>query len=44
MILFITNVRRSVDGKIVAELLPSEIKKAEDCFIRSAQKGSFAEE
>ena len=44
VIWFIANVRRSVDGKIVAELLPSEIKDAEDWFIRSVQKGGFAEE
>ena len=44
VIRFITNVRRSVDGKFVGELLPSEVKDAEDWFIRSAQEESFAEE
>ena len=44
VIWFIANVRRSVDGKIVGELLPSEIKYTEDWFIRSAQKKRFAEE
>ena len=33
---FITNVRRSFYGKIHGELLPSEVKDAEDWFIRSA--------
>ena len=44
VIRFITNVRRSVDEKIVGELLPSEVKDAEDWFIRSAQEESFTEE
>ena len=43
MIWFITNLRRSVDGKTVGELLPSEVKDTEDWFIRSAQEESFAE-
>ena len=30
IIRFTTNVRRSVDGKIAGELLPSEVKDAED--------------
>ena len=30
VIRFITNVKRSIDEKIVCELLPSEIKDAED--------------
>ena len=44
VIWFITNLRRSVDGKIVGELLPSEVKDTEDWFIRSAQEESFAEQ
>ena len=44
VIRFITSVRRSVDGKIVGKLLPSEVKDAEDWFIRSAQDERFAEE
>ena len=44
VIRFITKVRRSVYGKIVGELLPSEKKGAEDWFIRSAQEESFGEE
>ena len=44
VIRFITNVRRSVDENIVGELLPSEVRDAEDWFIRSAQEESFAEE
>ena len=44
VILFITNVRISVDEKIVGELLPSEVRNAEVWFIRSAQEESFAEE
>ena len=44
VIRFITNVRRSVDEKIVGEFLPSEVKDAENWFIRSAQGESFAEE
>ena len=43
VIRFITNVRRLVDGKILGELLPSQVKDAEDSFIRSAQEESFAE-
>ena len=38
LIRFITNVGRSVDEKIVGELFPSEVKDAEDWFIRSAQE------
>ena len=34
-LLFITNAKRSVDRKIVDELLPSEIKETEDWFIKS---------
>ena len=44
VIRFITNARRSVDEKIVGEFLPSEVKDAENWFIRSAQGESFAEE
>ena len=44
LIRFITNVGRSVDEKIVGELFPSEVKDAEDWFIRSAQEESFTEE
>ena len=44
VIWFKTNLRRSVDEKIVGELLPSEVKDAEDWFIRSAQEESFTEE
>ena len=44
VIRFIAKVRRSVYGKIVGELLPSEKKGAEDWFIRSAQEESFGEE
>ena len=44
LIRFITNVGRSVDGKIVGELLPSELKDAENWFIRSAQEESFAKD
>ena len=44
VIWFITNVRRSVDAKIVGELLSSEVKDAEDWFIRSAHEESFTEE
>ena len=44
LIRFITNVGRSVDGKIVGELLPSEVKDAENWFKRSAQEESFAED
>ena len=41
---FITNVGRSVDGKIVGELLPLEVKDAEDWFIRNPEGESFEEE
>ena len=44
LIRFITNVGRSVDGKIVGELLPSELKDAENWFVRSAQEESFAKD
>ena len=44
VIRFKTNVRRSVDEKIVGELLPSKVKDAEDWLIRSAQEESFTEE
>ena len=44
VIRFITTVRRSVDGKIVGELFPAEVKDAEDWFIRSAQEERFIEE
>ena len=37
-------IRRSVDGKIVGKLLPSEVKDAEDWFIRRTQEKSFAKE
>ena len=38
VIWFLTNVRRSVDGKIVVELLPSEAKDAGDWFIKVHKK------
>ena len=44
VIRFITNVRRLVNAKINGELLPSEVKDAEDWLIRSTQEESFAEE
>ena len=44
VIRFITNVRRSIDEKIVGVLLQSEVKDAEVWFIRSAQEESFTEE
>ena len=44
VIRFITNVRRSFGEKIVGELLQSEVKDAEDWFIRSAQEESFTKE
>ena len=36
VIWFKTNIRRSVDGKVVDELLSSEVKDTDDWFIRSA--------
>ena len=44
VIRFITNARRSADRKITGELLPSEVKDAEDWFIKSAQAECFKED
>ena len=45
LIWFIFNLKRSIDRKIVGEILPSEVKDTGDWFIRSAQEqNSFAEE
>ena len=44
VIRFITNARRLVNSKMNGELLPSEVKDAEDWLIRSTQEESFAEE
>ena len=45
LIWFIFNLKRSIDRKIVGEILPSEVRDTEDWFIRSAQEqNSFAEE
>ena len=44
VIRFITNARRLVNAKINGELLPPEVKGAEDWLIRTTQEESFAEE
>ena len=44
VIRFITNARRLADRKITGELLPSEVKDADDWFIKSAQTECFKED
>ena len=41
---FITNARRTIDGKIIGELLPAEVKDAEEWLIRGSQEECFTEE